>query len=546
MSRRAVHRRDERLVVSYTRVSTEEQANKALSLPAQDEAIRSAAVQKGKEIVRCFVEPGVSGRGDDQNRPALREMLRFVLDPASKVSAILVYQTSRFMRDAGKARILKAKLKKAGIRVISVTQEVSDDPSGHLMEGIFESFDQYESEINGMRTASSMREAARRGFYPGGRPPYGFRSVRVDVGKGVERSRLEHEPREAQYLRDVFVMVGGGMGAVSVAREMNRTGRYYRKERPWTKDLVLRLTADPAAIGRVIWGRKEDEPIEIPVPPIVETELWEQVQYVRERRAQSKSPGRTNSSPLLLAGIVRCSRCRAAYQLETSGKLVTDGQYQYRYYNCRTACRIGKETCPGGRIAESVLDEAVLRHLADKLFNKDRCRELLHALVEESGVLRGKTDEERRRKRDELDDIERRIRTWELALEAGEITFDLVGRRLRELKDREEEVRDELARVRPLRPVPGELLDEGALGRFEEQIRGLFLGQDRSLAKAYLQLLVERIDTDGEQVVITARSAAVAEAVEEAQKPPGLTGGFSPTCRGGWLRKQDSNLRPIG
>ena len=78
------------------------------------------------------------------------------------------------MRSAEKARFHKSALKRQGIRVIAIKQETSDDASGHLAEGMFELFDQYESEINGMRTAAGLREAARQGFFPSPHPPFGF------------------------------------------------------------------------------------------------------------------------------------------------------------------------------------------------------------------------------------------------------------------------------------------------------------------------------------------------------------------------------------
>jgi hypothetical protein len=49
----------------------------------------------------------------------------------------------------------------------------------------------------------------------------------------------------------------------------------------------------------------------------------------------------------------------------------------HRYYNCRTFTRTGKEAWAGYRIPQSKLDDAVLSHLADKLFTLERCREIL-------------------------------------------------------------------------------------------------------------------------------------------------------------------------
>jgi len=45
-------------------------------------------------------------------------------------------------------------------------------------------------------------------------------------------------------------------------------------------------------------------------------------------------------------------------------------------YNCRTACRVGKEQCTGYRIATVDLDAAVLHHLANEVCTLERTRDL--------------------------------------------------------------------------------------------------------------------------------------------------------------------------
>lgn len=45
------------------------------------------------------------------------------------------------MRDATEARIVKSKLAKIGVRVVSVCQDIPG-PIGHMLEGIFECIDQ--------------------------------------------------------------------------------------------------------------------------------------------------------------------------------------------------------------------------------------------------------------------------------------------------------------------------------------------------------------------------------------------------------------------
>ena len=78
----------------------------------------------------------------------------------------------------------------------------------------------------------------------------------------------------------------------------------------------------------------------------------------------------------LLAGLVRCGKCGASYQLESSGKRVRGDLYQYRYYNCSKFCRIGSAVCPGYRIRTNVLDDAVLAHLAAIVCTPERAEAL--------------------------------------------------------------------------------------------------------------------------------------------------------------------------
>jgi DNA invertase Pin-like site-specific DNA recombinase len=159
-------------VALYARVSTGKQAEKDLSIPDQVKQLKDYAVAKGWEVTKVYIESGVSGR--EENRPQFQEMVAEAVKSTSGISAIVTLTTSRFFRDATKARVYKHKLAKAGVRVIATHQEVTDDPMGSFVEGIFELIDQYESDMNGFHTLRAMKENARQGYYNGARPKFGF------------------------------------------------------------------------------------------------------------------------------------------------------------------------------------------------------------------------------------------------------------------------------------------------------------------------------------------------------------------------------------
>jgi site-specific DNA recombinase len=243
---------------------------------------------------------------------------------------------------------------------------------GKLMEGLFECIDQYESELNGLRTSAAMREAVRQGFYPGGRAPYGYRTVPVELRPGVIRHRLVVNPDKAAFVRELFRLYVTECGAKGVAGILNQRGYRIRSGDLWGKDTVLWVIDQPAVIGTFL----QADWIELKVEPILDEKTYALAQELRRRREPSRSGGRYAARPHVLTRLLHCGRCGASYQLETSGKRVDGNLYRYCYYNCRRATRIGVEACSGFRIATDTLDQAVLDAVAERVCSDERVTRL--------------------------------------------------------------------------------------------------------------------------------------------------------------------------
>jgi site-specific DNA recombinase len=163
----------------YARVSSEAQ-DVDLSISAQVKAIREYAVKNGYEIVREYVDEAESGRS--ASRPAFREMIALARIKDPPFQAILVWKLNRFSRNRVDSVTFKTLLKNKGIRVVSINEHLDESPSGQLLEGIIESIDEFYSANLGQDIRRGIRESAERGFYPGGRPPYGYRKIKVSDG----------------------------------------------------------------------------------------------------------------------------------------------------------------------------------------------------------------------------------------------------------------------------------------------------------------------------------------------------------------------------
>ncbi len=506
--------------VIYARVSTEEQAEQGASLDAQLAEAREHAKRNGLTVVGEYVERGATGT--DDRRPEFRRMLDDLAAPGNRVGTILVVHTSRFMRDAAKARVRKEQLRRQGVRVVSVQQPVEDDATGRFVEGMFELIDQLESEQIGRRTRAGMRQNAINGFWNGSAPPFGYRVVSVPGPGGAMKRKLQVEPSEAELVGRVFALYLANNGAVEVAKQLNASGARYRGKL-WDRDKVLRVISNPAAFGRVPWGRRDpstgsplpqDKVTFVAVEPIIEQELFDLAQGEREKRDPDKNPGRAASSPLLLAGLVRCGQCGARYELQTAGKMRRDGT-RYAYYQCAAARRSGVGgACAGRPVPVEALDDAVVDFLAGRLFTEQRCRTILEQLVVQGGVLRHRAAQERRRWETEASVLERRRAKLLEAIETGEMPAKLVVERLADVTTALADATAKLKQVAVIHETPPQLYAPETLTRFEVLLREALVG-DVGVARAYLHALVEGVVIGaggGVQVVAAGRNSGIVDA----------------------------------
>ena len=91
-----------------------------------------------------------------------------MLDEASKPEApfkeILSWKFSRFTRKRENAVAFKSMLRRRSVRVVSITEQADDTPTGKLLEAMIESVDEFYSENLVQKVIRGMREATSRGF----------------------------------------------------------------------------------------------------------------------------------------------------------------------------------------------------------------------------------------------------------------------------------------------------------------------------------------------------------------------------------------------
>ena len=120
------------VVALYARVSTVRQAEKDLSIPDQIRQMKEWCKAKGYKVGVEYVEAGASGT--DAKRPVFQQMITDATLSPPPFDAIIINSLSRFFRDSLEFGLHERKLNKIGVKLISITQQTSDDPSGEMKD----------------------------------------------------------------------------------------------------------------------------------------------------------------------------------------------------------------------------------------------------------------------------------------------------------------------------------------------------------------------------------------------------------------------------
>ncbi len=126
-------------VVIYARFSSHSQTEQ--SIEGQLRECYDFARRNDYLVIAEYIDRALTGTTD--KRP---EFLRMIEDSKKKnFDYVLVYQLDRFARNRYDSANYKAKLKKNGVRVLSAKENITEDASGILVEGMLESMAEYYS-----------------------------------------------------------------------------------------------------------------------------------------------------------------------------------------------------------------------------------------------------------------------------------------------------------------------------------------------------------------------------------------------------------------
>ena len=194
-------------VVIYARYSSHSQTEQ--SIEGQLKTCYDYCRANEHTVVGEYIDRAQSGTTDNRV-----EFQRMISDSNRHFfEAVLVYQLDRFARNRYDSATNKSKLKKNGVRVISARENISDDPSGILVEGVLESMAEYYSAELSQKIRRGMDINAEKCLSNGSNPGLGYY---VDTER-----RFHVDPEAAIIVREIFELYSSG----KTVTEMNKIPR---------------------------------------------------------------------------------------------------------------------------------------------------------------------------------------------------------------------------------------------------------------------------------------------------------------------------------
>jgi site-specific DNA recombinase len=415
----------------YLRISTDEE-HQPFSLEAQEHRLLAfISSQPGWSHAGTYRDQ-ISGAKAD--RPALSRALRDA--QLGRFDTLLVYRVDRFARSLKVLVQLLEELETAGVAFRSATEPIDTaSATGRMLVQLLGVFAEFERATIIDRVINGMERKAARGDWLGGRVPYG-----LQVGPD---KRLCVDPAQLPLVERVFDRCANArVGATTIAAELNAGGWRTRLGRPWSTKAVLEVLRNRSYLGETFF---RDKWYAYGNGPFIDPELFERAQDLLDERGDGYTVRFADRHPdYLLAGLVRCSRCKGSY---VGASAFGRGQ-RYRYYVCSTRQRYGSTGCEGERVRADELEGAVLGALV-ALYSEPRLLlDAAKAAQRAADVGSKQAGSQLAALQAELRKAESAIGRYMSAFENGTITEVVFGERVRELGNKVADLRDREAELR--------------------------------------------------------------------------------------------------
>ncbi len=356
-------------VVIYSRYSCDNQREE--SIEGQLRECQAYAERKGLTVINTYIDRAYSAKTD--NRPEFKQMVKD--SSKRKFDAILVWKLDRFARNRYDSAHYKALLRKNGVKVISATENISEDATGILLESMLEGYAEFYSAELSEKVIRGMTENALKCQFNGGGVPFGFT---ID-----EYKHFQIDPVTAPIVEDIYKIYADGSTVKNITEYLKSIGITRKNGEPMKLDTVKLILTNRKYIGEY---RYRDIVVPNGIPAIISDELFEKVQARIAKNKKAPARFKAKDDMYILSTKLFCGHC-GAFMVGESGRNCKNIVYQY--YKCANVKN--KKGCDKKTVRkdfiENIVIETVNNFLKDDRFLADLSSRLYELQKKESSVI---------------------------------------------------------------------------------------------------------------------------------------------------------------
>ena len=359
-------------VAIYTRVSSQEQAEKGTSLESQAEQLEAFCKGQKWEIFNHYVDGGFSGK--DGNRPALQALRRDA--KAGYFEKVAVWKLDRLARNQRLILELEAEFREQDISLFSIKEMVDTQTAiGRTVFQVLGLTAEWERDNITERTKTGRLQRMKEGYWASGRAPFGY-----DYNKVTKH--LVINVSEAEIIRKIYDLYASGKSLGAIADTLNKelVSPRGKNSKGWYNNSIRHILINPTYKGEAVVNRHchisdinrvdLSKAIRLAVPPIVPEDKWN---IAQSRLSNNKHLKAAEKGVFTLQGLIKCGICGCSYGAAHSGK--------YRNYICRGKLKNyhldGTPRCTNRNIRADILEKVVWRRVMDIINDPNKLEPML-------------------------------------------------------------------------------------------------------------------------------------------------------------------------
>ncbi len=338
----------------YVRVSTVEQADKGVSLDAQQARCREYLQANKHRVSEVYCDAGISAK--NLKRPALQTLMQDA--EGGRIAGVVVMKLDRLSRSVSDLIELAELFSLWGVPLKSVSEDFDTGTAmGRMIFNVMGSVAQMERERIGERVKESFHHIKSKGGYTGSACPIGLKAV----GKKGERQLVEDEAC-SYIVKEAWTIVLKGGSLMNVIEHFNEHGLKTKRGAAWSKQRISALLKRERYIGLLVSQSTFDK---------VQETLRNRFNPLNTDGGKVHRSEGKQKRVWLLRGIAYCQKCNSRLYCTYQGR------GRRPYFRCTGRMQKGVIFCDAPNIPAEAYEKAAVEAVVQEVTSGGRVSRFL-------------------------------------------------------------------------------------------------------------------------------------------------------------------------